>query len=489
MKLTSSNSVKLLPAVVLLVGFLLQVASAAEGFYLDTPQAPQIPDNRFVLTDFGGVGDGKTMNTEAFAKAIKACEDAGGGSVVVPAGTFVTGPIILVSKLALVVEKDATIQASEKLSDFGIPDPLPKTQAEYDALKAKGQSLIRGSKLTDIVIRGEGKIDGGGIVWWAKAKKAPRWALEEIARRDAGLPPRDPITMGSPTPAPSPNPAADGNAAPTQTPLEVPKEPAIILDRGNMIVLYDCERIHIQGVTLSNPSKFHFVPGRCKEILVEDIKVIAPEDSPNTDGVDPSNCQNVLIRGSYFDTGDDDIAIKSGKSGALSENITIMNCTIKEGHGISIGSETDAGVRNMLVQDCTFEGTDNGLRIKSDRTRGGTLENIAYRNIQMKDVDRPITIFLFYDDKTEAASPKKEEVVATTPFIKNITFTNITCDGAGKFAGEIIGLPESPALDVHLQDVKISGAKGPFTIQDAKGVQVKNLDVTTVLLAEPPATE
>src|ERR1043166_1422507 len=182
----------------LLIGLLSATAWCQQGYYLQVPQAPKIPSRTFKLTDYGGVGDGKTMNTEAFSKAIDACKKAGGGSVVVPPGTYVTGPIKLVSQMALVVEKGAVIQASEKLTDFGIPDPLPATQSELNALKSSLSQLISGSKLMDVAIRGEGKIDGAGAYWWIKSDKAIERGLQSMP----------PLPGASTSPAQSPASAA-----------------------------------------------------------------------------------------------------------------------------------------------------------------------------------------------------------------------------------------------------------------------------------------
>src|SRR5215210_240467 len=191
---------KSVPAMLLAFSVVLHLAalgSTAQDFYLDTPQPPQIPDKKFVLTDFGGAGDGKTMNTEAFARAIAACAEAGGGAVTVPAGTYLTGPIKFVSKMALVIEKGALLQASDKFSDFGLPDPLPATQSELNQLKPT--PLITGSKLTDVEIRGEGTIDGAGGVWWVKSDIASQRGLQAVP----------PLAGASPPPTASPASSPD----------------------------------------------------------------------------------------------------------------------------------------------------------------------------------------------------------------------------------------------------------------------------------------
>jgi len=410
------------------IAILLACVSANAAAPMKEPPLPLIPASRIDITAYGAVGDGKTLNTAAFAKAVAACGRAGGGSVIVPPGVYVTGPISLVSHMALVVEKGATIQAADRFSDFGLPDPLPASQPELDKLRKSLKSLISGTDLQDVAIRGEGVIDGAGAVWWAKSDRASR---------TTGLP---------------------------------------YVPRPNLIVLKKCERVHISGVTLSNSPQFHLVPQLCTNTLIENLKILAPSDSPNTDAIDPSNCRNMLIRQVMTDTGDDNIAFKAGDAGPT-ENITVTDCVFKHGHGVSIGSETSGGVRNILVQRCTFEGTGTAIRIKSARGRGGVIENVTYRDIVMKNVDMAITINLYYADKTEAKRPERQPVTADTPIVRNIQITNITCEGA-KSAGEIIGLPEMPAAGIILSNIRITSSTG-FNIQDAKGVQFNDVSFST----------
>ena len=343
------------------------------------PATPVIPAAVFKITDFGAVGDGKTLNTEALDKAIAACSKAGGGRVVVPAGIYLTAPFRLVSHMALVLEKDAVIQATGKFGDSGLPDALPETQAGLDALKSSLKPLISGDDLTDVEISGQGRIDGADP-WWARSEKAARTT----------------------------------------------KRPYI--PRPYMVVINRCQRLRISGVTLSNSPKFHLVPRTCKDTVIENITITAPADAPNTDGIDPSNCDNMIIRGCTIDTGDDNIAFKA-VHGDPTQNITVENCTFKHGHGLSIGSETNAGVHNILARHCSFEDTNTGIRIKSDRTRGGLVENISYSDMTMKNIVTAIGINLYYMDKQEAKNPKAQQVTATTPAVRNIRITNVTAVG------------------------------------------------------------
>lgn len=420
------------------------------------PQATAIPQREFTITDFGAVGDGVAMNTAAFRAAIGACAKAGGGRVIVPAGTFLTGPIELASRTALVLEKGAVVQASDTFADFGLPDPLPAVQSEIDASRKQLRPFISGVKLEDVAIIGEGIIDGAGANWWAMSDKAAERAVAAAKAAEAV----ETAKPGEPAPA-------------VKKPLYVP--------RPHLIVLRECARVLVKGVTLRNSPMFHLVPHHCSEVLVEDVTIFSPADSPNTDGIDPANSRDVLIRRCTIDTGDDNIALKGGGvGGEPTENVTVTDCTFLHGHGVSIGSETEAGVRNFLVQRCTFENTGTALRIKSDRTRGGVIESITYRDITMKNVEAAITISLFYNDRNAALRPEPKAVTGATPVVRDVHFLNITCKGATKKAGEIVGLPESPATDITLENVSITGAAGPFTQQDTKNLRFLNVDVQTV---------
>jgi len=441
-----------LPIIACALSLPLPRAHGDEDFFLREPQPPVIPKTTFSIRDFGAQGDGQTNNTAAIQAALDACGKAHGGAVVVPEGVFITGPLHLASHTALVLEKGAVLQASGQFSDFGLPAPLPTTQPEIDACKSRLQPLIGGSGLEDVAILGPGTIDGGGAPWWAKSDRTA-----ERARPPAAVP-------GDP-------------AVAFVKPLYVP--------RPHLIVFGDCTRVLLRGVTLANSPMFHFVPRRCREVLVDGVTIRAPADAPNTDGIDPANSQNVLIRRCTIDTGDDNIALKAGSGGRLpTEDVTVTDCTFLHGHGVSIGSEVETGVRRFLVQRCTFENTVTALRIKSDRSRGGVVQQILYRDIKMKNVDEAIQISLYYDNKKGAAAPEIKPVTPETPLLRYIHFVNITCDGVRK-AGEILGLPESPVSGIMLENVHITGAASGFLEQDARGVRFIDVDVQTAP-AQPP---
>ena len=390
-----------------------------------TPKLPVIPARRFVVTDFGAVGDGKQINTESFRKTIAASSKAGGGQVVVPAGTFVIGPIELASNVALVLEKDALIRGSENFGD-------------YETADHKVLPLIIGKGLTNVAIQGGGTIDGAGAPWWKRFR----------AERAAGVPQQgQPRTAGQPQETPRPK----------------------------LVLFTDCANVLVRGVTLKDAPQFHLVPQRCHDVTIENVTITAPADSPNTDGIDPSSSREILIRHCTIDVGDDNVAFKSNPGEGPTENVLVTNCTFKHGHGASVGSNIGGGIRNIIVQNISFEGGDNGIRIKSARDRGGVVENVVYRHITMKNVGVAITLNLFYFDKQAQQERKPGAVTATTPIIRGVRISDVTVDGA-KTAGDIVGLPEMPIDGVLIENVRINANTG-MTVQDAKNVSMRNVRI------------
>ena len=374
------------------------------------PALPNIPDRTFTLTDFGAVGDGRTMNTAAFHHAIAAVKQAGGGRLIVPKGIFRTGPFALCSNLDLHLEEGAMIQAPDTFEALGLPDPATlHSQAEASAIKTP-DPLITGKHLHDVALTGPGTIDGSGAHWWAWSERAGRAEPGRLTYR-----------------------------------------------RPHLVVITSCERLHIADLTLSNSSMFHLVPKDITDLTIEHVKVRAPFNAPNTDAIDPGPVTNAWIHHCDIDTGDDDIVIKSG-----GHNVLIEDCTIAHGHGISIGSETSAGVNHMLVRRCTFNGGDNGIRIKSMRGAGGLVENIRYTEITMKDVANPITLQLNYVDNNR---PNFKGDPLKIPEIRNILIDHVTILGS-RNAGKFVGIPERPLKGITLEDITIT-AETDFVIQDS----------------------
>jgi len=404
---------------------LLAVCSTAHAANDSLPAIPRpvIPNNTFTITDYGAVPDGITLNTDAIARTIDACEKAGGGTVIIPPGKFLTAALALTSNLNLHLEKGATILFSNKFSDY--------------TLSEKGYpNLITAINVHDLAITGEGTIDGQGQPWWDEFLK----------------------TKG--------------------TPPEVEKMP----HRPFMVVLRGCTRLLVQGITLTNSPSFHLVPSASRDVRIDNVKFISPEKAPNTDGLDPSGW-NWLVTNCTFDVGDDCIAIKP--SGASTddhlsvEDFYVANCKFKHGHGMSIGGQTPGGLRHLVVRDCTFENTDAGIRMKANRGAGGLVEDCLYENLTMKNVKVPIYITSYYPERGTPKDPstdKGEPVNKTTPIWRNIRINNVTAEGSPT-AGKIVGLPELPVSDVTLTNVKISAEKG-MTIWNTEGVRFVNSQVT-----------
>jgi polygalacturonase len=384
------------------------------------------PTKIFSVRDHGAKGDGVAFDTEAIQKALDACAKTG-GTVVLPKGRYLAKPLTIGTKTTLLIENGATLIASTNQNDF--------LKVPGDWLKAKSGGdfvpFISGKDLENVTLAGGGIIEGSGHVWWE--------AAEEARRKVSGF----------------------------------------TLPRPNLIVLTRAKNLTVRDVTIQNSPKFHLVPTECDDVLITNVTFLAPERAANTDAIDPSVCRRVTITKCLIDVGDDNVAVKSGKRmdgrEFACEDLTITDCVFKHGHGLSIGSETVGGVKNVLVRNVSFEETDNGIRIKSDRKRGGTVENVVCENITMKDVRGAITITSYYPriPTNDVALP----VTDTTPKYRNITLRNITATSS-KYAGVIVGLPESAIENVLLENVTITAEETGLEFRHAKGVQLKNVKIT-----------
>ena len=394
------------------------------------PALPVIPNRTFQLAEFGGVGDGQTLNTDAFKKAIAAVEAAGGGHLVVPAGRFRTLPFTLCSNLDLHLDAGAVIEAPDSFAGYGLPDPATLTSQEEVAEKVKTPApLITGHNLHDVSLTGPGTIDGHGAIWWA-------WS-ERAEHRQHGR---------------------------------------IVYRRPMLVVISGCQRLLVSDITLTNSPMFHLVPRDITDLTIERVRVRAPFNAPNTDAIDPGPVTNAFIRDCDIDTGDDDIVIKSGGT-----NVLIENCTIKHGHGISIGSGTTVGIHNMLVRHCTFDGADDGIRIKSMRGAGGPVENVRYTDIQMHNVEYPILLDLNYVDSNR---PNFKGDPTKIPSMKNVLIDHVTAT-ASTNALKITGLPESRITGITLRDVTITADKG-ITMNEADDINFDHVTISVQPGIAPP---
>jgi polygalacturonase len=363
--------------------------------------------------DFGALVDGQHKDTAAIQAAIAQCASSG-GTVLLSGGTYLSAPIFLPSRVTLKVESGSILRGSQDFKDYRLPDDL-----ETDLSRITYLSLVNATDATDIAITGQGIIDGAGQPWWE---------MEFQARRD-GLPETR---------------------------------------RPRLITLTRCQRIRVQDITLTNSPSFHLVPTFSDDIVIRNIKILAPDESPNTDGIDPIACHRVQIIRCRIDTGDDHIAIKAGGVDPNfpdrgSEDITVRQCTFLHGHGMAIGSGTRRGVRRVLVEDCRFRGGKHGIRIKSGRDRGGEVSQIIYRNLIMEDMGDDISITTYYPDVP--ATDEYQPIADLTPTFHDITITNLVAKGANQ-AGAIVGLPEKPLFNITLNQIQIEAAAG-LRVRDA----------------------
>ncbi|MGV3586274.1 MAG: glycoside hydrolase family 28 protein [Adhaeribacter sp.] len=411
-------------------------------------KAPEFPEKDFVITSYGAVGDGKTNCTEAFRKAIAACNQAGGGRVLVPAGNYYTGPIHLLSNVNLHVVKEARISFSTKPEDY-----LPLVYTRWEGVELMNYSpLIYAFEQKNIAITGEGTLDGGAneTNWWP-------WK----GQRHYGYKP------GTPNQTDPDKRAALFRMAEENVPVRERKFGPGFYLRPQFVQPYRCENVLIQGVTFINSPMWILNPVLCTNVTIE--KVTVESQGPNSDGCDPESCKNVLIKDCFFNTGDDCIAIKSGRNAdgrrinVPSENIIIQGCSMANGHGgVVIGSEISGGARNIFAEDCTMNSPllDRALRIKTSSARGGIVENIYMRNIKVGQVKEQVIIAtMFYEDSG-----------AFVPTIRNIEVKNMVVENGGKVGVLLEGYKESPVQNLKLENVEIKSVQTPYKFSNVKDI-------------------
>jgi polygalacturonase len=374
---------------------------------------------------YGAKPDGATKNTKAIQSAIDDCAKSGGGTVELSGGVFVSGPIVLKSNVTLDLAKGTTLLGSPDHADY-------PTKTEF---RAPGtQSLVSATNAQNIAITGSGTIDGNGESWWIEARKT----------HNAGI-------VGE------------------------------VTFRPRLVVFDHCKHVRIEGVTIQNSPSWQVVPYYTDDTVIKNVRILAPQHSPNTDAIDPFSSSNMVIDHVYADVGDDNIAIKSGiinspGPDAPSTNITITDCEFMHGHGLSIGSEIAGGANNIHAERIHFKGTDQGIRIKANRDRGNQVFNISFKDITMEDVRTSILISEYYPKVLPEGDVAAAPITRLTPFFHDITIENVKSVKSG-VAGVIVGLPESPVKNVVLKNINIAAEKG-MTIAYA---EVSGSDVHLVI--------
>ncbi len=461
--------------------------SQAVSIALPDVPLPVFPNRDFNLQAFGAIGDGKVLDTDAIAKTIAACAEAGGGRVVIPAGIWLTGPIQLKSRVDLHLEKGALVVFSTDLRHYPLIDTIYEGERTY-----RRMSPIYGKDLIDIAITGNGIFDGSGHAWRpVKKGKMTEGQWKNLIAFGGAVDERG--TTWYPSTAAL---NAESLLAELQKNNRIPR----IEDYENMgeslrpvmVKLSGCRNVLLDGPTFQNSPAWNLHPLMCENITVRNLTVKNPWYSQNGDGLDLESCRNAVVHDCNFDVGDDAICMKSGKNesgrkrGMPTENIHIYSCVVYHGHGgFVIGSEMSGGVRNIDVHDCTFIGTDTGLRFKSTRGRGGAVENIRIRRILMKDIPtQAITFNMYYGGEAPVPEPEQETKATEmkmlsanegTPRFRNIFIHDVICRGADQ-AVVLQGLPEMPIQDIELKNVSIT-AKTGFSCTDADRITLENVEI------------
>jgi len=455
-------------------------------FEMEKIEKPIFKNNIISISDFGGKGDGYSLNTDAFKKAIDALTAKGGGKLNVPAGVWFTGPIVLKSNINLHLEKGTLILFSP---DFNL---YPLVNTSFEGLDTKRcQSPISARNAVNVAITGEGSINGSGEVWRPlKKAKVTDSHWKKVINSGGVL--KDPGSWF---------PTEGSLKGQSLSDMNVPNRKLTDLEwneikdflRPVMINFIECKNILLQEVLFENSPSWNIHPLMCTNLIVDNITVRNPDYAQNGDGIDVESCKNVLIINSNFDVGDDGICIKSGKNeegrkrARPTENVIVDNCKVFRAHGgFVVGSEMSGGVRNISVRNCQFLGTDVGLRFKSNRGRGGLVENIFVDGIYMFDIVTDSFLFdLYYGGKSASESledgdqtPIEAEnppVTVETPSFRNINIKNIVSRNARR-AMFFNGLPEMNISNINVENAIITSQIGAV-ISESDGIKFKNIHI------------
>lgn len=451
---------------------------------LPTVVAPSFRKDTLSISQFGAVADGLTLNTVALTKAIEQCSKAGGGVVLVPRGLWLTGPITLKNNVNLHLAKGALVQFTNQRDAY----PLVATTWEgEDAIR--NQAPISGTDLDNIAITGEGILDGAGDAWrMVKKSKLTSDQWKKLVASGGVVNDKQDTWY----------PSAQSLKGSTMT-IKGGQDKAYyegIKDflRPNMLSLTRCKRILLQGVTFQNSPAWCLHPLLCQDITLRNVTVKNPWYAQNGDGLDLESCKNGLVENCLFDVGDDGICIKSGrdeqgrKRGVPTENIIVRDCKVYHAHGgFVIGSEMSGGVKNLFVSNCTFMGTDVGLRFKTARGRGGIVENIFVDGIDMIDIAGEAILFDMYyaakdpvpqqGESNDLPAIPPQPLSEGTPQFRSFEIRNVTCKGA-ETGIMIRGLPEMAVRDILIENAVLQSRKGLVCIE-AERIQLTNVAFIT----------
>ena len=413
------------------------------------------PDRDFVITAFGAQKNQRC--DKAISDAIAACHQAGGGRVVVPEGVWSTGPVHLKSNVNLHLQKNAVLSF--------VTDPqayLPLVFTRWEGVELMGFSpLIYAYQQQNIAVTGEGILEGNasGENWWPwkGVWKHTPWKLD---------------------PATDQKPGRDQLFAMAEAGVPVEKR---ILDNNRLrppfIQPYQCERVLIEGVTIRNSPFWLINPVLCKDVVIRGVNCVS--HGPNSDGCDPESCQRVLIEHCLFDTGDDCIALKSGRNAdgrrlaTPIQQVVIQDCLMKSGHGgVVIGSEISGGVRNVFVEHCEMSSPDldRGIRIKTNSVRGGVIENFFLRDITIGEVTTAIVIDFDYEEG---------DAGKFTPTVRNIDIRDLHCENA-KHVFQVRGYKRSPIQNLHLTNCHFKQVQDVGLLEQLEDFSATNVTIKGV---------
>lgn len=435
---------------------------------------PIFPDKNFNIIEYGALGNGLFMNTDAIANAINVCSSSGGGKVIIPPGLWLTGPIYLKNNVDLHIEKGAIVVFSKDLNDY------PLILSNYQGYEtARCTSPIMGLGLENIAITGLGIFDGNGNAWRpVKKSKLTEMQWSNLIKSGGVI-----EEKASPTWWPTKK-ALEGR----DYDKKMNEKCTNIAESQNyhdffrpvLMSLVGCKKVLLDGPTFQNSPAWCLHPRLCEHMTIRNIKVRNLWFAQNGDGIDIESCKYVALSSSTFDVGDDAICIKSGKNeegrklNKPTEYVSVKDCTVYHGHGgVVIGSEMSGGVKDIEISQCNFIGTDTGLRFKSCRGRGGIVKNIYIDTINMKDIQKEaITFSTSYNMNAKSL---EESLPPDIPEFRDFHIGNINCNGA-KVGIHLSGLPEMPIRNINFENILMKAEKD-IESENTKDISMKNISI------------
>jgi len=447
-------------------------------------KTPVFKADTFNIKKYGALPDGVTLNTKSINDAITACSNNGGGVVLLEEGIWLTGPVYLKNNVNLHLKRGAMLLLTKDKSQYKL------IEGSWEGKPAVvNEAPLAGYNLENIAVTGAGIIDGNGDAWrFVKRSKLNESQWKKLVS-SGGVLSKDGKNW---FPSESYQKGFNTKDATVIAPGKKPADYTELKDfyRPNLIVLNNCKKVLLEGVTFQNSPAWNIHPLMCEDLTVRNIFVKNPWYAQNGDGIDIESCKNVLIEGSVFDVGDDGICIKSGrdeagrKRGKPTEEVIVRNNVVYHAHGgFVIGSEMSGGARNLFVYNNSFIGTDIGLRFKTTRGRGGVVEKIYIANTFMKDIPGDAILFDMYyaavdpvpliGDERIAPTVQFLPVTETTPQFKDFYIKNVICIGAEK--GIFMrGIPEMNIQNINLEDITIQSKIG-IELMEATNINMKNV--------------